>query len=82
MHDRSPSFLQPACTAAFVSPLFLPEHPVIRATLLVTKGSNRGSRFELTSAHDAVIGRSVDSNIRLDDSEVSCVTWAVRMAVG
>ncbi|MFN5899883.1 MAG: FHA domain-containing protein, partial [Planctomyces sp.] len=44
---------------------------MIRATLLVTKGSNRGSRFELTSAHDAVIGRSVDSNIRLDDSEVS-----------
>jgi len=44
---------------------------VIRATLLVTKGSNRGSRFEVTSAQDAVIGRSVDSNIRLDDSEVS-----------
>lgn len=44
---------------------------MIRATLLVTKGSNRGSRFEVTSAQDAVIGRSVDSNIRLDDSEVS-----------
>jgi len=44
---------------------------VIRATLLVTKGSNIGSRFELTSAQEIVIGRSVDSNLRLDDSEVS-----------
>jgi len=66
-----PSLPQSAVTAASVSQLFLLEHPVIRATLLVTKGSNRGSRFELTSAHNAVIGRSVDSNIRLDDSEVS-----------
>jgi pSer/pThr/pTyr-binding forkhead associated (FHA) protein len=44
---------------------------VIRATLLVTKGSNIGCRFELTSAQEIVIGRSVDSNLRLDDSEVS-----------
>ena len=44
---------------------------MIRATLLVTKGSNIGSRFELTSAQEIVIGRSVDSNLRLDDSEVS-----------
>ncbi len=44
---------------------------MIRATLLVTKGSNIGCRFELTSAQEIVVGRSVDSNLRLDDSEVS-----------
>ena len=42
-----------------------------RATLLVINGANRGSRFEMTSAQDVVIGRSVGCNVRLDDSEVS-----------
>lgn len=44
---------------------------VYRATLLVINGANRGSRFEMTSAQDVVIGRSVGCNVRLDDSEVS-----------
>jgi len=44
---------------------------VFRATLLVINGANRGSRFEITSAEDAVIGRSVGCSVRLDDSEVS-----------
>ncbi len=42
-----------------------------RATLLVINGANRGSRFDVTSAQDVIIGRSVGSNVRLDDSEVS-----------
>ncbi|MFO0976356.1 MAG: ATP-binding protein [Planctomycetaceae bacterium] len=44
---------------------------MFRATLLVINGANRGSRFEMTSAQDVVIGRSVGCNVRLDDSEVS-----------
>ena len=44
---------------------------MFRATLLVINGSNRGSRFEITSSQDVVIGRSVGCNVRLDDSEVS-----------
>jgi len=44
---------------------------VLRATLLVINGANRGSRFDVTSAQDVIIGRSVGSNVRLDDSEVS-----------
>jgi signal transduction histidine kinase len=44
---------------------------VHRATLLVINGANRGSRFDVTSAQDVIIGRSVGSNVRLDDSEVS-----------
>lgn len=42
-----------------------------RATLLVINGPNRGSRYDITSDEDVVIGRSVGSRVRLDDSEVS-----------
>ncbi|MEZ6040583.1 MAG: ATP-binding protein [Planctomycetaceae bacterium] len=41
------------------------------ATLLVINGSNRGNRYEVVSGSDCIIGRSVGSTIRLDDSEVS-----------
>lgn len=44
---------------------------VFHATLLVINGANRGSRYEITSEQDVVIGRSVGCNLRLDDSEVS-----------
>ncbi len=44
---------------------------MVRATLLVINGANRGSRFEIASDQDVVIGRSVGCNLRLDDSEVS-----------
>lgn len=44
---------------------------MFRATLLVINGANRGSRFEIASGQDVVIGRSVGCNLRLDDSEVS-----------
>lgn len=44
---------------------------LFRATLLVISGANRGSRFEITSDEDVVIGRSVGCSVRLDDSEVS-----------
>ena len=44
---------------------------MFRATLLVINGANRGSRYEISSALDVVIGRSVGCNLRLDDSEVS-----------
>ena len=44
---------------------------MFRATLLVINGANRGSRFEITSEQEVVIGRSVGCNLRLDDSEVS-----------
>ena len=37
----------------------------------MVSGSNRGSRYEITSAEDVVIGRSVGCSVRLDDSEVS-----------
>jgi signal transduction histidine kinase/pSer/pThr/pTyr-binding forkhead associated (FHA) protein len=37
----------------------------------VINGANRGSRYEISSALDVVIGRSVGCNLRLDDSEVS-----------
>ncbi len=42
-----------------------------RASLLAVSGANRGSRFEISSGQDIVIGRSVGCNVRLDDSEVS-----------
>ena len=42
-----------------------------RATLLVINGPNRGSRYEIASDEDIIIGRSVGSRVRLDDSEVS-----------
>ncbi|MCA9050608.1 MAG: FHA domain-containing protein, partial [Planctomycetaceae bacterium] len=42
------------------------------ATLLVVNGPNRGTRFELSPEGGAVvIGRSVGSQIRIDDTEVS-----------
>jgi two-component system NtrC family sensor kinase len=44
---------------------------VFRATLLVINGANRGSRFDIVSGQETVIGRSVGCTIRLDDSEVS-----------
>lgn len=44
---------------------------MFQASLLIINGTNRGSRFEIDSAHEAVIGRSVGCRIRLDDSEVS-----------
>ncbi len=44
---------------------------MFRATLLVINGANRGSRYEISSVLDVVIGRSVGCNLRLDDSEVS-----------
>ncbi|MCA9058809.1 MAG: FHA domain-containing protein, partial [Planctomycetaceae bacterium] len=47
------------------------EANVVKATLLVINGPNRGSRFELSSGGIAVIGRSIGSQIRLDDAEVS-----------
>ena len=42
-----------------------------RATLLVINGPNRGNRYEISSEEEVVIGRSVGSRVRLDDSEVS-----------
>ncbi len=44
---------------------------VARATLLVINGPNRGSRYEISSDEEVIIGRSVGSHVRLDDSEVS-----------
>ncbi len=44
---------------------------MFQATLLVITGANKGSRFELNSGRDFLIGRSVGCDIRLDDSEVS-----------
>ncbi len=44
---------------------------VFRASLLVINGPNRGTRYEIASDQDVVIGRSVGCNLRLDDSEVS-----------
>lgn len=41
------------------------------ATLLVITGTNRGTRFDLSSERDFLVGRSVGCDIRLDDSEVS-----------
>lgn len=41
------------------------------ATLLVITGTNRGTRFDLSSDRDFLVGRSVGCDIRLDDSEVS-----------
>ncbi|MEJ7596134.1 MAG: ATP-binding protein, partial [Planctomycetaceae bacterium] len=52
-------FLVPECPAVF------------RASLLVINGPNRGTRYEIASDQDVVIGRSVGCNLRLDDSEVS-----------
>lgn len=53
--------------------LFIPPepYPVFRASLLVINGAHRGSRYEIASDQDAVIGRSVGCSVRLDDSEVS-----------
>ena len=44
---------------------------MFRASLLAVNGANRGSRFEIASGQDVVIGRSVGCHVRLDDSEVS-----------
>ena len=44
---------------------------MFRASLLVVNGANRGTRFEIASDLDVVIGRSVGCSLRLDDSEVS-----------
>lgn len=44
---------------------------MFRASLLVINGANRGTRYEIASDQDVVIGRSVGCNLRLDDSEVS-----------
>ncbi len=44
---------------------------MFRASLLVINGAHRGSRYEIASDRDAVIGRSVGCSVRLDDSEVS-----------
>ena len=44
---------------------------MFRASLLVINGANRGSRYDIASDKDAVIGRSVGCSLRLDDSEVS-----------
>ena len=44
---------------------------MFRASLLVINGPNRGTRYEIASDQDVVIGRSVGCNLRLDDSEVS-----------
>ncbi len=44
---------------------------MFRASLLAVNGANRGSRFEIASGQDIVIGRSVGCHVRLDDSEVS-----------
>jgi len=44
---------------------------VFRASLLVINGPNRGTRYEIASDQDVVIGRSVGCILRLDDSEVS-----------
>ncbi len=43
----------------------------MKATLLVINGPNRGNRFDISSQDEVIIGRSVGSRIRLDDSEVS-----------
>jgi two-component system NtrC family sensor kinase len=44
---------------------------VFRASLLVINGANRGTRYDIASDQDTVIGRSVGCTLRLDDSEVS-----------
>ena len=44
---------------------------MFRASLLVINGPNRGTRYEIASDQDVVIGRSVGCILRLDDSEVS-----------
>lgn len=44
---------------------------MFRASLLVINGANRGTRYEISSDQDTVIGRSVGCRLRLDDSEVS-----------
>jgi two-component system NtrC family sensor kinase len=44
---------------------------VFQATLLIINGANRGSRFDIDSTDETVIGRSVGCRVRLDDSEVS-----------
>jgi two-component system NtrC family sensor kinase len=51
----------------------LPPGPlaVFRASLLVINGANRGTRYDIASDQDTVIGRSVGCTLRLDDSEVS-----------
>ena len=41
------------------------------ATLLVINGSGRGNRYDIASDEDVILGRSVGSRVRLDDSEVS-----------
>ncbi len=44
---------------------------MFRASLLLINGANRGTRFELASDKDVVIGRNVGCSLRVDDSEVS-----------
>ena len=44
---------------------------MFRASLLIINGANRGTRYEIASDQDVVIGRSVGCSLRLDDSEVS-----------
>ena len=67
----------PGCRSRFLPHLGFPQSvfhrvpAVFDATLLVINGANRGSRFEITSDQDVVVGRSVGCNLRLDDSEVS-----------
>ncbi|MCP4172983.1 MAG: FHA domain-containing protein [Fuerstiella sp.] len=41
------------------------------ATLLVINGPNRGARFDVTQNDALVIGRSVGTHIRVDDTEIS-----------
>lgn len=44
---------------------------MFQASLLIINGANRGTRYEIASDQDVVIGRSVGCSLRLDDSEVS-----------
>jgi len=44
---------------------------VFHASLLVINGAYRGTRYDIASNQDSVIGRSVGCTLRLDDSEVS-----------
>ena len=41
------------------------------ATLLVVNGPNRGARFDVARNDDLIIGRSVGTHIRVDDTEMS-----------
>ncbi|MEO1979476.1 MAG: FHA domain-containing protein, partial [Fuerstiella sp.] len=41
------------------------------ATLLVINGPNRGTRFDVARNDELIIGRSVGTHIRVDDTEMS-----------